>query len=126
MIFISEKKLIRIAAILGGMGIVIMGFLYIFLHAVKNVIETRRPALYNLIAHHITRNYFILTVLSILVVILLLVIANKLNENNYKIVGFSLIILAIFSIKLLWFVPVILIFIAGVLVLVKGRKWKET
>lgn len=125
MVFKTEKLLIRIAAILGAVGIVLVAILNFSLNLLKTMPEmqeTLESSGQEIADFHITPIYYVLTALSILVVVSLFIIANKLNVENYKTMGIVLLVLAIVSYWVLWFVPIILITIAGILILSKGKK----
>ncbi len=122
--FKTEKLLIRIAAVLGAIGIVLVAILYFSVDILKTMPEMQdalEEAGHNLEANYLTTTYYILTILSILDVVALFIIASKLSLDNYKIMGIILIILGILSYWLLWFVPIILMVVAGVLLLTKRR-----
>lgn len=105
--FKMERLLIRIAAVLGIISIVLVPLLYSVVYYLKNT-----PAM-----QYFTIGNLIGTFLSLLVVIALFIMAKKLDKYNYKTMGVLLIILGILSYWLLWFPPATLTIIAGVMVL---------
>lgn len=125
MVFKTEKLLIKIAAILGAVGIIMVAVMYLSLNLLKTSPEMQEAfesSGQEITDFHITPTYYVLTILSILVVVSLFIIVNKLNVENYKIMGIILLVLAVVSYWVLWFVPIILIAIAGILILNKGKK----
>ncbi|QVK18090.1 hypothetical protein KHQ81_14885 [Mycoplasmatota bacterium] len=123
--FKTEKLMIRIGAILGAVGIFLVAVINLLWSALKEMSEVKEAfenAGQEMPDIHLTATYFVSTVLSILVVVALFIIANKLNSENSKIMGIALLVLTVASYWLLWFVPIILIAIAGIMVLIKGNK----
>jgi len=129
MIFKRERLLIRIAAILGAVGIIMVALLYLSINLLKTMPEMQdaiESSGQQLSENNFTTTYYILTILSILVVVALFVIASKLSIENYRMMGFILIGIAVVSYWLLWFIPIILIIIAAILVLNKGKNHHNT
>ncbi len=120
--FKRERLLIKLSAILGAIGIIMVAALYLSVDILKNTPEIREfleESEQRIDKSYLTTKYYVLTILSILDVIALFIIERKLNESNYKTMGVILLVLAILSYWLLWFVPIILAGIAGVLLLTK-------
>ncbi|MDF2699678.1 MAG: hypothetical protein K0Q49_1234 [Haloplasmataceae bacterium] len=129
MVYKSEKLLIKISAILGIINLVLLLIGGYVLEAFSD-----EPKFADMLARYgltgvdniFKFSFIIMLILRIIVILILFMIAKKLDKNNYKTYGILSIVIGIISYKwLLGYLSSILLIIAGILILVNSKKTTE-